>query len=186
MTRPRIPAAAAFVVERLLPAGLGAPIAGDLIEEHALRLRTEGARAADRWICGQLLRSVPVLAWASARRDSWHLTLAVAATAWFLFGKLDMWVTSAVLAVIPSTGVAPVAASLSIGLVLAALIACVATLIRPAAALVFSVFTVAALAVLTLTGAGGTDAWRHLVFLASCPFAISLGREFGQRPRRGI
>ncbi len=89
-------AAVRYVFGRVTPADLDRDaMIGDLEEEHAERLRMDGRPFADRWLLGQLLRSIWPLLRARSTARAFRRSAIVVVIAWFVWAGVFAMLTAA-------------------------------------------------------------------------------------------
>jgi hypothetical protein len=171
------------VLERSTPERHRDAVAGDLLEEHELRTRSEASPAASRWYWSQVGRSVPRLLWATAKSGVWVATLGVGFAAWLAAGMVE---TAA------SVGISRLAApgagtrtilDLVVGLMTIGLAGYFAGRIRPGAAGALAMITVVSVALLMTMASRSAPLWYGTAFLVFGPLASVAGGACCSRRR---
>jgi hypothetical protein len=176
---------ARWIVERFTPEQDREALAGDLLEEHALRERSSSASEASRWCWRQVSASVLHLLCASLRRGAWLITLSVAAGAYVVVGVLER-VTSAVVSRalrLDSDGYTLFDLLLAVPIVI--LVACVAARLRRGSAGTLASIMLIIAAVLLARNDEGLPLWQQLAFLTVGPSASLAGGALSTKRLRG-
>ena len=175
---------ASRVLERLLPEDMAHALVGDLLEEHALRVRVDGARAAAGWFWAQVGRSVvPALHTAFRRRD-WVLAWAVGFVAYTFAASAELSARDSVAMVATHTAVDAIPV-LIIYLGAIVLTAYVAERVRAGAALALGLLVTLTAVLQLVTGAHDMPLWYRCALLIAGPAAALAGRKLFARWSRG-
>jgi hypothetical protein len=182
VSRAAPPRPAIWILGCLLPTADRDPVIGDLVEEHALRSRTESAFSASVWFWSQLVRSAPRFAWIALRRSRWPGMLGAAVAAYVLVTVIE----SAGEIAMSKLGIRdPQVRSLvglSVGLAAMVVGGYVAAWIRRGAAAVLAGIVVSVVMLLMAVAPGSVPLWYLLGFLILAPAAsVAGGALFGRR-----
>ncbi len=171
------------VFEWLLPEDVAEALVGDLLEEHAVRVRTEGSRRAALWYWEQVGRSVaPVLHTAFRRRD-WVLAWVIGWVAYSIVVSAEISARVSVAKVATHTSVDAIPV-LIVCLGTIVLVAHVAERVRVGAALALALLVALTAVTHLLTAADGMPSWYRLAFLVAGPAAALAARALRARLRR--
>jgi hypothetical protein len=163
-----------LILERLLPDDVGQALVGDLLEEHALRARTVGARRAALWYWGQVGRSVVPMLQTSFRRGDWVLAWVVGFIAHSFAAAAEASARASVATVATHTAVDAVPV-LIIYLGAIAFVTYVAERVRAGAAVALALIVELTAVVQLVTASDGMPLWYRLVFLFAGPAAVLAG-----------
>jgi hypothetical protein len=169
------PRLATWILARLVPNTDRDAVIGDLLEEHALRFRSESVPNASWWYWSQVSRSAQPLVWTAVRRGGWLETLGAAIAAYLLVNMIQ---SAGGLAVWRLLGDMPLAAGLiSLTIVLSAMVlgGYIATRMRRGAAVMLAV--ISALSVIrSMAPTGDSIPVGYFVgWLVACPLAALAG-----------
>jgi len=170
---------------RLAPRAHRLPLAGDLLEELALREVERSGTAARLWLFRQLLRSAPPLLWAALGRTRWLSTLATALLAYVGVGLVEFAVNWA-LSGAPNGGGGYRPLGLALTFPAVVLIAGAASACRSGAPWVLAVAMLLAVAVMTLTSAEQLPIVYRVAYFIAGPAAVVLGIAVQRRIRRAL
>jgi hypothetical protein len=181
---PRI---ATWLLGRLLPPTDREALLGDLIEEYAIRVRSDPASMVDRWYWGQVYRSIPQAQWSAIRRGGASITLGTALAAFIAAGALESASLAALSRVLVADANQPTARSVIVGLATIVLGGYVAAWIRPGAAQALAGIEMIAVVILMVTMTDSAPLWYGLTFLIMAPLAALAGGTLhvGRRTGRG-
>jgi hypothetical protein len=172
------------VLEQLLPEAEAEALAGDLLEEHALRARTAGPRRAGCWYWAQVARSVVPLLHAAFRRRAWVRAWVVGFVAYAFAASAEISARDAVAPVATHTAVDAIPV-LIIYLATLVLAAYVAERVRVGAASALGLLVALAAAVQLVGAAPNIPLWYRCAVLVAAPAAALAGRALFKRWSRG-
>jgi len=181
---PRI---ATWLLGCLLPLTDREAVLGDLIEEYAIRARSDPASMVDRWYWGQVYRSIPQAQWSAIRRGGAVTTLGTALAAFIAAGALEAATLAALAKVLGGDANQPTALSVVVGLATIVLGGHIAARIRPGAAQALAGIEMIAVVILMVTMTDSAPLWYGLTFLIIGPLAALAGGTLhvGRRTGRG-
>ena len=167
LSPPRWPA---WILEWIVPTRTLEYLLGDLSEEYALRARSGSSRAATRWYCAQIGKSLPPLINGAFTQAGWLRTLAVALVVFFGVIVVDA------VARMPLMGLALdrdayLVIRAAVGMMTFALGGYVAAWIRRPAALVLAVTLFGTILFMLLTATRVDPLWFASAFLIGGPLA---------------
>jgi hypothetical protein len=183
------PRVATWLLKCFLPPTDREVVLGDLIEEYAIRARSDPASMVDRWYWGQVYRSIPQAQWSAIRRGGAVTTLATALAAFIAAGALESAGLAALSRVLVMDANQPTALSVIVGLATIVLGGYVAAWIRPGAAQALAGIEMIAVVILMVTMSGSAPLWYGLTFLIIGPLAacaggtLRVGRQTGRGRR---
>jgi hypothetical protein len=183
------PRVATCLLKCLLPPTDREVVLGDLIEEYAIRARSDPASTVDRWYWGQVYRSIPQAQWSAIRRGGAVTTLGTALAAFIAAGALESAGLAALSRVLVMDANQPTALSVIVGLATIVLGGYVAAWIRPGAAHALAGIEMIAVVILMVTMSGSAPLWYGLTFLIIGPLAacaggtLRIGRQTGRGRR---
>jgi hypothetical protein len=183
------PRVATCLLKCFLPPTDREVVLGDLIEEYAIRARSDPASMVDRWYWGQVYRSIPQAQWSAIRRGGAVTTLATALAAFIAAGALESAGLAALSRVLVMDANQPTALSVIVGLATIVLGGYVAAWIRPGAAQALAGIEMIAVVILMVTMSGSAPLWYGLTFLIIGPLAacaggtLRVGRQTGRGRR---
>jgi hypothetical protein len=149
---------------------------GDLEEEYALRCQATSRASTARWYWGQVVRSVPVFAWASVRRGGWASTLAVALGACVVQAAIEFATKFAMSAVVAPDTRLPAILTLVVSLPTLVLLSFLAARIRPGGATMLTTVILAAIVFqLAVKTNAGLPVWNQIAALVVAPSAAFAG-----------
>lgn len=160
------------------PPGVVEALLGDLNEEYSLRAHSPGA--AGLWYWGQVVRSLPPLAWAGVTDRQWLSTWAIAAAAFALASVSEAAALDAAVRLLP-LGPQEDLIHLAVGLVTLALGGHLANRFRPAAAIALAGLAALVAAGLMIKYGSTSPLWLQFAFLTLGPAAALAGGAV--RPR---
>jgi hypothetical protein len=163
------------LLECLLSDDLAEPLVGDLLEEHALRTRSTGARSASSWYWIQVFGSAVPLLYFAFRHGRWVLAVSLGFTAYAVAEATIVAADVAMSQVLQPATVAHAGLILVVGLTTIVLAGYLAARIRPGAGVAFVLIVTLAGAVQLLKVTGGMPLWYELVFLIAGPLAAAAG-----------
>jgi hypothetical protein len=183
------PRVATCLLKCFLPPTDREVVLGDLIEEYAIRARSDPASMVDRWYWGQVYRSIPQAQWSAIRRGGAVTTLTTALAAFIAAGALESAGLAALSRVLVMDANQPTALSVIVGLATIMLGGYVAAWIRPGAAQALAGIEMIAVVILMVTMSGSAPLWYGLTFLIIGPLAacaggtLRIGRQTGRGRR---
>jgi hypothetical protein len=162
------------VLERLLPEDVAEALVGDLLEEHALRVRTAGRTQAAVWYWGQVVRSVAPVLHTAFQRGDWVPAWVVGFVAYSFAVSAEVSARVSVAKVATHTAVDAIPV-LIVYLGTIVLMAYVAERVRAGAALALALLVALTAVVELVTAAHGMPLWYRLAFLIAGPAAVRAG-----------
>lgn len=175
MRRDLPPRMASWLIGRVLPERDGEVILGDLIEEYAVRVRSESHATVSLWYWGQVGRSLPRMLWYSIRARYSLRTISVAAGAYVAASIIEFLGTAAISTVLAPGGRLFAVVSLLFGLATIALGGYFAARIRPGAATALATIVMIVIVILFMTMTDSAPLWYGLTFLVFGPLAALAG-----------
>lgn len=155
---------------------------GDLTEERAFR-RLRSPRSSHRaWYCGQLLRSIPPLLWASVSGRGWPAIWA-AACLLYVAAAAVQFASSVALAKVMEPGQWFMAINLIFGAATLVVAGFVAAWVRPRAVPALAAMVTIVIVVLMATAEDGTSPWFKLALILGSP-SVVVGAAWFTRSRR--
>jgi hypothetical protein len=185
MSRVSPPFFADRLVSLFLPDRDREMLTGDLYEEHALLVASQGANAATRWYWRQVLRSAGPLFWANLRRGVWLKTMGAMFGGYVAMASLVM-AGDALLSQVVSAGdgIYPWL-SLTTGIPAMLLGGYLAAWMRPRAAVALAVFA-AVMGIISLIVTGDrAPLWYQLALIILGPLASLAGGRIRNRQKEG-
>ena len=175
MRRDLPPRVATWLIGRVLPERDGEAIVGDLIEEYAVRVRSEPHATVSLWYWGQGCRSIPRMLWYVIRARHSLRTIGVAAGAYVAASIVEFLGTAAMWTVLAPGGRLFTVVSLLFGLATIALGGYFAARIRPGAATALATIVMTVIVILFVTMRRSAPLWYGLTFLVFGPLAALAG-----------
>lgn len=151
------------------------PLLGDLDEECALRAASASTGHLHLWYWGQVLRSIPALAWSDTKRAGVLTSLAAALGAFIVASVVEFGADAGVSAFIAPGSQMHTAVSLLGDLAAMALGGYLAALVRPAAATVLAAMLFTLVVVFMVTRPDSVPLWYQIAFLVLGPLASLAG-----------
>lgn len=184
MTAPMVPRPAIWIVDRLLPKADSDALLGDLVEEHALRQRSEASPNESWWYWRQVSRSLGPLLWAAARRGRWLGVFVVAIVVYVVITVLESYSDAVISKLFVSGGIGFTIASLAFSpLAMGIGGYAAAPMRRGAAAVLACISAVAIIRIMVLSG--NAVAIAYLTgFLIVCPLTALAGGALVHRQAR--
>jgi hypothetical protein len=172
------------VLERLLPEHVAEALVGDLLEEHALRVRTEGSPRAALWYWRQLARSVLPVLKISFRRGDWVPAWVAGFVAYSFAVSAETSARVSVAKVATHTAIDAIPV-LIVYLGTIVLAAYVVERIRAGGALALGLLVELAAVIQLVTNAHDMPPWYRCALLIAGPLAALAGRKLFARRGRG-
>jgi hypothetical protein len=175
MRRDLPPRVATWLIGRILPERDREAVLGDLVEEYAVRVRSETRATVSRWYWGQVCRSTPQMLWCRIRAGHWLRTTGVAASAYIAASTVEFLGTAAISKVLAPDGRLFLVVSLLFGLATIVLGGYFAARIRPAAASALAAIVIIVIVIVFVTMRRSAPLWYGLTFLVFGPVAALAG-----------
>jgi len=158
---------------------------GDLIEEHALLISSQGPRHASRWYRNQMLRSIVPVMWANIRRGWWLKTLGSAFVGYLVVVLLVMTGDIVMSKLLPVDEQIYSLVSLAAGFLAMALGGYLAAWMRPGAPVALAVIS-AVMGVVSMAFTGDrAPMWYQIALIVIGPAAALTGGRIRIRRKEG-
>jgi hypothetical protein len=154
---------------------------GDLAEEFSLRMQSSDPCWS--WYWGQILRSIPPMAWKATRQGRWRDTFLVALGAYIAAGLAESLADAVLLKTVNPQSSLHTVLSLIIGLTTTASAGYVAARFRSGAERVMAVIVLLAATGLLVARVGEVPLWYGFAFLLAGPLASLAGGALFPRSR---
>lgn len=155
---------------------------GDLTEERASRRRRSPRSSHGAWYCGQVLRSIPPLLWASVTGRGWPAIWAVACLLYVAAAAVQ-FASSVALAKVMESGHWLTTINLIFGAATFVVAGFVAAWVRPRATPVLAALVTIVIVVLMATAEDGTSPWFKLALILGSPSVVVGATWFARRHR---
>jgi len=180
MMRDRLVRGLLLLCSQLAVRGDREPLVGDLLEEHAVRMRKVGTAQAFIWILRQVCMSAPALVRARLASVAWPSTLGVALLAWLAIAVVETLVNRATSAwLLVDDAYNPAAMFLTMPLVVA--IAGIASRVRRHAAFALALLMLLAVASMTVSAHEVMPMWFRIAYFVVGPAASWMGAQLQAR-----
>ena len=167
----------------LMPSAAAEALLGDLVEERRVRLQEASPASVARWYWMQLVSSIPVLLWTSARRGVSFFALVIALGGYVTSGVVASALRS-VLSPATTSLVAHEVMALVCGIVALAAGGFAATWLRPAAGRLLAALVLVSTFLMMVFGSNSIPLWYHLLYVVLGSLAPVTGAAVYGRWRR--
>jgi hypothetical protein len=149
---------------------------GDLDEERALLSRSMARREVAGWYWSQVVRSIPLLLWASVRRGGFFATVTAAVGACIVQSIVELTTKSVLSSLFTHHASLPALLALLVTIPTLVFVSYLAARIRPGAAIALTVLIVLAIVVQLMMKTGNNmSLWNQVAALLIAPSAAFAG-----------